>query len=324
VFGRWPLPVENYISPQMTKGIATAITRSAFDLIHLDGVHLAAYIMCLREIAPTLPVVVNWHNIESEGMRRYAMNAPSFARGLYARITGRKLAATERMLLGAAFGNIVCSERERQELLAVSPRGARIAVIENGVDVSSFDCHDEDRAVPAKRILFVGAMDYHPNVDAMMYFSKSVWPGLYQAFPDWRLTIVGSHPVPAVQALANEPGIEVTGTVADVRPYYREAFACIVPLRTGMGTRLKILEAMAAGVPVISTAIGAEGLAVEPGENILIADREQEWRSALTSLIAQPNRLRLVRAGRALVSSRYDWETLGEQAWQTYHQWINE
>ena len=135
---------------------------------------------------------------------------------------------------------------------------------------------------------------------------------------------MGSHPVPAVQALANEPGIEVTGTVADVRPYYREAFACIVPLRTGMGTRLKILEAMAAGVPVISTTIGAEGLAVEPGENILIANREQEWRSALTSLTAQPNRLRLVRAGRALVSSRYDWEILGEQAWQTYHQWINE
>jgi glycosyltransferase involved in cell wall biosynthesis len=271
-----------------------------------------------------LRVAVNWHNIESEGMRRYSAKAPSFPRRLYAGITGRRLAAAERMLLRTAFGTLVCSERERRQLLLLAPPGVRIAVVENGVDVSYFDGQARTDKYPRNRILFVGAMDYHPNIDAMLTFSSRVWPALSQTCPEWRLTIVGSNPAPSVLGLNRQPGIEVTGTVRDVRPYYREAFASIVPLRTGMGTRLKILEALAAGVPVVSTCIGAEGLAVTPGENILIADRDEDWRPALLSLADQRRRMSLAQAGLDLVRSRYDWDILGQTAYRTYQQWVSE
>jgi glycosyltransferase involved in cell wall biosynthesis len=127
-----------------------------------------------------------------------------------------------------------------------------------------------------------------------------------------------------VLALRGQPGVEVAGTVPDVRPYYREAFAAVVPLRTGMGTRLKILEGMAAGVPVVSSTIGAEGLAVTPGKDILIADREQDWLQALGSLTDNTLRTALVESGRSTVSGRYDWKILGDALCRLYEQWLRE
>jgi sugar transferase (PEP-CTERM/EpsH1 system associated) len=322
LFGRWPLPIENYRSAPMTAAIEAQIQRRRFDLVHFDGVHLAAYVAHLRDVASSLRVAVDWHNIESEGMRRYAELARSLPKRLYAAITSYRLAGTERMLLSRAFGNLVCSERERRQLLPIAPPGARIAVMENGVDTAYYADPPDTPERPRERILFVGAMDYHPNIDAMLWFTERIWPALRGSFPDWRLTIVGSRPGPSIQSLNRLPGVEVTGTVPDVRPYYREAFAAIVPLRTGMGTRLKILEAMAAGVPVVSTALGAEGLAVTPGADLLLADREDDWCSALQSLTAGPFRDSVVRAGLALTRSRYDWGVLGETVSRTYHEWM--
>jgi glycosyltransferase involved in cell wall biosynthesis len=137
------------------------------------------------------------------------------------------------------------------------------------------------------------------------------------------LTIVGANPAPAVLALRTKAGIEVTGGVQDVRPYYREAFAAVVPLRTGMGTRLKILEAMAAGVPVVSTSIGAEGLAITPGQDLLIANSDEDWLPALISLCQPARRENIVEAGRTLVRSRYDWNIIGDALCTAYQEWVN-
>jgi len=136
---------------------------------------------------------------------------------------------------------------------------------------------------------------------------------------------VGANPSPDVRALAEIEGVTVTGTVPDVRPYYRDALAAIVPLRSGGGTRLKILEAMAAGIPVISTALGAEGLAVTPGRDILMADADdaEAWIGHLTCLTESAGlRGQLIAAGRHLVQSRYDWEILGEILATTYQDWL--
>ena len=150
-----------------------------------------------------------------------------------------------------------------------------------------------------------------------------MWPRLRERFPHWRLTLVGYNPAPAVLALGDQGNIEVTGTVDDVRPYYREAVAAVVPLRTGGGTRLKILEAMAAGVPVVSTPLGAEGLALSPGTEVLIAGRDEDWLEHLTSLAANPELWRsLAAAGRALAETRYDWRISGETLYETYCRWL--
>lgn len=321
VIGRWPLPVLNYTSPAMEQTIRQLAAVKRFDAVHLDSIHMAGYAPLLRSLLPASRLFFNWHNIESEGMQRYAtLTSTSLPKSLYARLTARRLASVENNLVRAGYGNVVCSERERKQLSHIPH--ARIAVVENGVDTGQFQ-HIRP-AAKRHRILFVGLMSYHANIDAILWFVRTVWPGLREQFPDKILTIVGAKPVPAVLALRDEPGVEVTGTVPDVRPFYAEAFVAIAPLRTGAGTRLKILEAMAAGVPVISTSLGAEGLDIVPGENILIANDPEEWMRAMPLLTDEAFCGRLTEAGRRLVNSRYDWQIIGASLFNTYSRWLTE
>lgn len=326
--GRWPLPILNYTSGEMRAAVARETASSSFDLIHLESIHMVRYALAVSAQKPLARTVYDWHNIESEAMHRYSESAVSPARRWYARITANKMEAVERQILGSAFGHIVCSERERQQLRRIAP-GARIEVIENGVDTRQFEevAADEGGAPEggALRLIFVGAMDYFPNSDAAVFFAKDIWPRVLQRLGNAELTIVGANPGPIVRALGELPGITVTGTVPDVRPWYRGALAAVVPLRTGGGTRLKILEAMAAGVPVVSTPLGAEGLDVSDGKNALLVNSgdTQGWVDRLGELAESPaRRAGLIGAGRQLVETRYDWGLLGAKLCETYRQWL--
>jgi glycosyltransferase involved in cell wall biosynthesis len=169
-------------------------------------------------------------------------------------------------------------------------------------------------------------MDYHANVDGVVNFAREVWPQVRDRqirdhLAGLTFTIVGRDPAPEVRELAAMPGVEVTGTVDDVRPFYREAAAAVVPLKVGGGSRLKILEAMAAGVPVVSTTLGAEGLNVKHGENILIADTNEQLIEAIAAVVEDDVRLKqLSAAGRTLVSNHYDWSRLGTNLFEMYQQ----
>jgi glycosyltransferase involved in cell wall biosynthesis len=164
-------------------------------------------------------------------------------------------------------------------------------------------------------------MDYHANIEGAVSFAREVWPSLRARQPELVFTIVGRDPSRRVRELASIPGIEVTGTVADVRPFYRKAVAAIVPLNVGGGSRLKILEAMAAGVPVVSTTLGAEGLDVQHGRNILIADTNAQLVEAIVGVVENEDRRNeLIAAGRALVADHYDWSKLGVSLFKTYEQ----
>jgi len=155
-----------------------------------------------------------------------------------------------------------------------------------------------------------------------LYFAREVWPLVRQRRPELRLVIVGAQPAAQVLALRKE-GITVTGTVEDVRPFYRGALVSVVPLRVGGGTRLKVLEAMAAGTPVVSTSLGAEGLAVTAGKDILIADTPEAMADAIVSLQAKsPPWQELVANGRRSVRERYDWEVVGEVLWRLHREQV--
>jgi len=206
--------------------------------------------------------------------------------------------------------HIVVSEEDAERLLQMNST-ARVFVIENGVDPAYYG-DTQDKSNTKNRIIFVGSMDYHANIDAAVNFARNVWPILHDQKPELTFTIVGRDPASAVRELSSIAGLEVTGSVEDVRPFYHEAIAAVVPLRVGGGSRLKILEAMAAGVPVVSTTIGAEGLKVNDGENILLADNDQELVDKIVSVIDDENlRTRIVAAARALIAERYDWSKLG-------------
>jgi glycosyltransferase involved in cell wall biosynthesis len=320
--GRWPLPILNYSSPEMSAAVEAAMDKREFDIIHLDSIHMIRYALAATERKSSLRAIYNWHNIESEAMRRYSGASPSRARRWYAGHTATKLEQIETGILHSAFGHIVCSEREREQLSLKAP-AARIAIVENGVDTGYFA--GSENPVASWRIVFVGAMDYFPNSDAAVFFAHTIWPHVRSRLDGAELVIVGANPGQAVRALGELPGVRVTGVVPDVRPFYRGALAAVVPLRTGGGTRLKILEAMAASVPVVSTPLGAEGLDVVDGENVLLvgADDATGWADQLVSLADSPTRrAQLTEAGLRTVQRRYDWEILGAKLRTTYEAWL--
>ena len=321
--GHWPLPVLNYTSDEMVAALSDAVLSETYDLIHLDSIHMMG---CLEPIASALGskarVVYDWHNIESEAMWRYSRSVNSPVHRCYAALTARRLERLEYSILSSALGHVVCSDRERQHLLTLAP-DARIAVLNNGVDTEYFS--EPVPEVIRNRIVFVASMNYRPNIEAAVAFTHAVWPRLREQLPGCRLTLVGADPGRAVLDLRKVPGVEVTGTVADVRPYYHQALAAIVPLRSGGGTRLKILEAMAAGVPVISSELGVEGLGVEPGKNILLADPDdsEAWIRGLSGLAESESRRRnLTAAAKQLVEEHYDWKILCRSLFETYRQWL--
>lgn len=327
ILGKWPLPILNYTSPEMSAAVAKAVNAREFDIIHLDSIHMIRYAQAAAERKPSLRAIYNWHNIESEAMHRFSATTPSLARRWYAAQTTRKLENLESNILHTAFGHIVCSTREREQLRQKAP-DARIEAVENGVDTRHFA--EPVAGIPGaarQHIVFVGAMDYFPNSEAAVFFANRIWPGLRDSLSGAELSIVGANPGPSVLALRTLPGVRVTGMVPDVRPYYHGALAAIVPLRTGAGTRLKILEAMAAGVPVVSTPLGAEGLEVTRDENILLADPDDAdgWVNRIVSLANSADlRQKLAAAALRLVQSRYDWEILGAKLRKTYEGWLGD
>jgi glycosyltransferase involved in cell wall biosynthesis len=163
-------------------------------------------------------------------------------------------------------------------------------------------------------LVFVGAMHWRPNQDAIQYFVDEILPLVRDRRPDVSIAVVGQEPPAHIQKLDSLPGVHIVGRVDDVRPYVDAATVYVVPLRIGGGTRLKILEALAMGKAVVSTSVGAEGLDVVDGEHILIADSADEFADRIERLLADPSlRGKLGRAGRALVTERYRWDSLARK-----------
>ena len=317
LIGPTPLTVLNYFSARVSGVLAEALHAGSFDAVQMEGVHLSAYLPVIRAAASRPVVLSDWHNIESEILHRYSRVHASPMRRAYAWRTANLLERTETRFLAACDVHTVTSERERARLQARDP-AAEIHVIPNGVDVQSFDAQELNTGAPRTGLLFAGSMDYSANVDAVVWFVNNIWPELSQEHPALSFAIVGRDPAPEVRALAADR-INVTGTVPDVRPYYSGALAAVVPLRIGSGTRLKILEAMAAGMPVVSTRLGAEGLDLEDGTHLLLADSASEIIAAVGRLAASPELwLRLSRAGREVVSRLYDWRTLTEKLYRIH------
>ena len=320
LLGRTPLPVLNYTTSPMKRFLEHLLNQQDFDIIQFESIHLMSYLAIVREASKRPVVVCDWHNVESELMQRYSQREPGLLRRAYASRTARLMSEFEKHALRDFDAHIAVSQRDADRLRAINP-DARIFVIENGVDTNFYSDLGTHHESLARRIVFVGSMDYHANIDAAVNFAREVWLQLRARRPELVFTIVGKDPAPEVRELAQIPGVEVTGTVDDVRPFYRDASAAVVPLKVGGGSRLKILEAMAAGVPVISTTLGAEGLEVIHDENILIADISEQLVQAITSVVeSKTRRDQLSAAGRELVSRRYDWSSLGTALFGVYEE----
>lgn len=303
--------LNRFIAPEMQAALDTLLARDRYDAVLFESALLAGY-----RVPPDVRVIIDQHNLEYEVLQRTAEQEKPSLRQWYNRQEARLLKRGEIERCRQADLVVVTSERERHLLQRELPQHA-IAVVSNGVDIETFA---RDDATPEKphQIVFTGTMDYYPNTQAVLFFAQHCWPLIRAQIPDATWHIIGRTPPPEVQRLAQLSGVTVTGWVPDMRPHLAEAAVAIAPLLIGGGTRLKILEALSMQRAVVSTSLGCEGLAVESGKHLLVADQPQAFAEAVITLLQHPElRKTLGDTGRALVEATYSWDRCGADLLQS-------
>ena len=301
-----PLAVSRFTSAEMSAFLQRQIAERHYDLIVCDFLAVADNFPALNG------VLLFQHNVETLIWRRRVEQASDPLRRWYLGLQARRMFNYEgRACRQAAF--VVAVSQSDEQWMRANFGATRTGSVPTGVDTARFA--KPASSTPRDGLVFVGSMDWMPNVDGVLWFAREVLPRIRARLPGCRLTIAGRDPDPALQALASSvPGIIVTGTVPDIRPYLWDAAVCIVPLRVGGGTRLKIFEAMAAGVPVVSTAIGAEGLPVTGGRNILIAGDPEDFAAACWRLLQDHAAAdALARDALHLVTGSFSWEEVARR-----------
>ncbi len=261
------------------------------------------------EAYPQARRVVDFCDIDSDKWRQYAAQKSWPMNWVYRR-EADTLLAYERHVAASTDAALFVSAPEADLFRTLAPESdARIGYFNNGVDTDYFSperVYERPYGAAERALVFTGAMDYWPNIDAVQWFAAEVFPQLLAQDPALRFYIVGARPAAAVQALAANPGVHVTGTVPDVRPYIAHAEICVAPLRIARGIQNKVLEAMAMARPVVVSAQALEGIDAVPGVELLLADGGAAFITTLTGLLAQPD-ASLGAAARAKVESQYSW-----------------
>ena len=298
-----PVPFETrrLASASLQAAFDALVRHSSFDLVQVESTHLG------RLDTRGLPVLLDEHNIEYELLARVAAASDSPIRKAYYRWDSVRTRRQERRMWRRVAACAVTSARE-QDVVVRHAGATPTGVVPNGVDTEYF-CPGDDADVDSASVVFVGTMHYQPNVDAAIHFIRNVLPLLWRDRPDVVFTAVG-HSAPRELTRLAGPRVVVTGTVPDVRPFLRRAAAVVVPLRSGSGTRLKILEAMAVGRPVVSTRLGAEGLDATDGEHLVVAEEPGEFAGAVRRLLEDASSgAHLGTRARLFVEDRYSWHS---------------
>ncbi|HWQ12426.1 MAG TPA: glycosyltransferase family 4 protein [Roseiflexaceae bacterium] len=300
-----PLPrsVRDTESAEMRRLVAAAIRQQAFDVVIASQIDMASY-------ARGLPVPVKiLEELELTYRYEQVANEPNLVRRARRALTWWKLVAYVRRLLADFHGVTAVSLRERDTIARLAPPGYPLAVVPNGVDVALYRA-DFGPPVP-DALIYNGALTYGPNFDAVDFFAREILPLIRAERPAVRLLVTGAYTGVRVDRLPRGAGLELAGYLPDIRPAVARSWACVVPLRQGGGSRLKILEALAAGTPVISTSKGAEGLDLVAERDFLLADTPADFAAATLRVLRDPVlREMLSRNGRRVVAARYDWQPI--------------
>jgi glycosyltransferase involved in cell wall biosynthesis len=283
------------------------------DVVHIDHLQMAQFV----DLDGPYRTVLDEHNVESMIVKRISQTASSRMMRAYARLEWPKLLRFELDACRRADLVLTVSDEDARTLKSFDARLESVAAVPIGVDVSSIPV--VDRNPGSRNILFLGTMYWPPNIDCVLYFCREILPIVRKKLPDCTFTIAGQRPPRAIQRLASEPGVRVTGYVSDAREPAADCGVFVVPLRSGSGVRVKILNAMAMGLPVVSTSIGAEGLAVRHGEHLLIANSPIDFASAVVDVLTDSSLAdKLGRKGRELVEREYSWEVVARRLLSLY------
>lgn len=274
--------------------------QNKYDAIILENLNTINAVSVIRKYDKSVKVIYDAHNIDTN-LCTNAVHKDSI----------QKVESNLHKTVNAIF---TCSEIDRTGFLKMNDNKLAVGVIPNGVNVGSLFDKGVIQDEP-ENILFCGALWTSPNSEGLFWFYKQVWPEVKKTFPNLKLLVVGSGQLPnRYVSLINDSSLIFTGLVDDVKPWYNKAAVAIVPLLTGSGTRLKILEAMSLGLPVISTSKGAEGIECSDEEDIVIADDKNHFANSLIALLQnKERRIKIQKSATKLIESKYDWNIIGEQ-----------
>ena len=304
-------------SPSFEQELATLWHAQRPDVVQIEGLEMASYGLFLRRLEGRTPprLVFDAHNAEYLLQQRIfesdARRPQRWLGAIYSWTQWQKLRRYEATVCQQADRVIACSPADARALAGLVA-GLEALIVSNGVDTR----HYQPGIVPplplgACAMVFTGKMDFRPNVDAVLWFGSQVLPAIRERYPEAHLYVVGKNPHPRLAPLAHQPGVTVTGFVEDVRPYIAGAAVYVVPLLTGGGTRLKVLEAMAMGQAVVSTTLGCEGIDAVGQRDVVLADQPDDFAAQTCALLADETRRKaLGRAARTFVEQHFDWSTV--------------
>jgi glycosyltransferase involved in cell wall biosynthesis len=303
-------------SPDFTQCLSQVLSETTFDIIQFEGLEMTGYLPLIRQLQPQAKLCYDAHNAEyslQEVIYQVDRSKPrQWPVALYSRVQAQRIRQFERTICQAVDYVIAVSEEDAQALRALHI-STPVAVIPNGIYIQDYESDAEkpllDLQHPA--LVFTGKMDYRPNVDAMLWFTDEIFPQVLAHVPDAHLYIVGQKPHTRLESLRDQANISLTGWVAEVTPFLHATDVYIAPLRMGSGTRLKILEAMAAGCAVVGTKIAVAGLPDDALDTLYISETAEGFAQAIVSLLQDPDRRQAAgQAARASVRKHYDWSLL--------------
>lgn len=305
-FSPLPYSLTKYCRPEVTRHLREVLTTGKYDIILCDFLNAAGVV----PFDLNIPVVLFTHNVEAMIWKRHWQVATNPVWKFVYQREYEKMRAAELGFLRRSTQVLTVSDTDTA-FFAKDISSTRITTIPTGVDIDYFKPMGGEEP---DNLVFTGSMDWMPNEDGIQYFVEEILPLIRQSCPAVKLWVVGRKPSKKIKALAElDPNIQVTGRVEDIRPYIAMGAVYVVPLRVGSGTRLKIFEAMAMGKAVVSTMIGAEGLPVIDGSDIILADEPQRFAESVCRLMVSPEeRNKIGDAARKVVAEKHSWRAAAQ------------
>jgi sugar transferase (PEP-CTERM/EpsH1 system associated) len=286
---------------ELHRRVRLRLAGEPFDLILLYSSSMAQFVETVKDV----PRIMNFCDLDSLKWRQYATAVPAPMRWVYS-LEAERLLRYERHVAATFDHSLVCTSRELEDCRRYLP-GTSVSCVGNGVDLDFFKPQALLREQHA--LVFVGIMDYLPNVDGVIWFCHEILPHIRAHFPAVTFTICGARPTRRVRRLQELPGVTVTGRVPDVRPFLARASLGVVPLRLGRGVQNKLLESMAMGLPVVATTVAAGGVQAEAGTELLVADDPKSFAGAVVHLLGEETlRVRMGEAARNVMERIYAWD----------------
>lgn len=311
-----------YESSLYAARLTDLLQRETFDLIQIESLEMAAYLSVIKRTQPATPVVYDAFNAEYDLQRtiyRTERGHPRRIVGtLYSWVQWRRLTRFEREVCRSVAHVVAVSEADAALFAQLAP-GVPVSVIPNGIHTERYATHDSSLDLGDHALVFTGSMSYRPNVDAALWFAENILGVVRAQVSDAKFFIVGSHPHVRLDTLRERADIQVTGWVPEVNPFLHAAAVYVVPMRMGSGTRLKVLQAMAAEQAVVATTMGAQGLHVTDGVELRIADSAGQFASAIIDLLKHPEQRQAMGERAAqYVRKNYDWSVIAPRLLAVY------